>query len=167
MSQQINHVFTKEDAYKTLEITNTWISNIDAKISFALAFSGVLIGFIFAKGLPNAFKIVSEVSTLEELNGGEIIGAIVVCLLYGVSITSILHFILAIMAKIKNTNNVKSIFFFGSIASMELLDYKSKVNRMTEQEVLSDLQGQIYTNSRICNKKAKCYNMGVKFLVAR
>ena len=26
--------FTKDDAYRTLEIINTWINNIDVKVSF-------------------------------------------------------------------------------------------------------------------------------------
>lgn len=164
-NNQSNQVYTKEDAYQTLVMINTWISNIDTKVSFALALEGVLIGFIFSKGLPSALKIVSEVSKLQELNGGEIIGAILVCLLYVVSFISILFFMLAIIARIKNTNNVQSAFFFGSIAKMKILDYKTKVNNMSEQEVLEDLLEQLHTNSMICNKKAKYYNRGSKFLM--
>lgn len=37
--------YSREDAYKTLEIINGWIGNMDAKISFAIAFVGVLIGY--------------------------------------------------------------------------------------------------------------------------
>lgn len=165
-NNQSNQVYTKEDAYQTLEMVNTWISNIDTKVSFTLALAGVLIGFIFSTGLPSALKIVSEVSKLQELNGGESIGAILVCVLYVVSFISILFFMLAIIARIKNMNNVQSLFFFGSIAKMEILDYKTKVNSMSEQEVLEDLLEQIHTNSMICNKKAKYYNRGIKFLVA-
>ena len=31
----------KEDAYETLGIINTWIGNMDTKVSFALALAGV------------------------------------------------------------------------------------------------------------------------------
>ncbi len=165
-NNQSNQVYTKQDAYQTLVMINTWISNIDTKISYALALTGILIGSIFSKGLPNALKIVSEASKLEQLNGGEIIGAILVCLLYAVSFISILYFMLAVIARTKITNNVQSIFFFGSIATMKLLDYKTKVNSMNNQEVLEDLEEQIHTNSMICNRKAKNYNIGIKFLVA-
>ena len=44
--QQENIVFKKEDAFQTLSMINTWIGNIDTKISFALALAGVLIGMI-------------------------------------------------------------------------------------------------------------------------
>lgn len=165
-NNQSNQEYTKEDAYQTLKMINTWIGNIDTKVSFALALVGVLVGSIFGTGLPSALKIVSKISKLEELNGGEIIGAILVCLLYVISFISILCFLLAIMAKIKNTNNTQSVFFFGTIATMKLLDYKTKLSNMSQQEVLEDLEEQIHTNSMICIKKAKCYNIGIKFLLA-
>ena len=40
--QQENRAFKKEDAYETLGIINTWIGNMDTKVSFALALAGVL-----------------------------------------------------------------------------------------------------------------------------
>lgn len=36
--------YKKEDAYETLGIINTWIGNMDTKVSFALTLAGVLIG---------------------------------------------------------------------------------------------------------------------------
>ena len=42
---QENRAFKKEDAYETLGIINTWIGNMDTKVSFALALAGA-IGFI-------------------------------------------------------------------------------------------------------------------------
>lgn len=165
LAQSIGTAFTKEDAYRTLEMINTWISNIDTKVSFALSIAGVLIGFVFSKGMPSAFKRVGEVSKLAELNGGEIIAAILVCALYIVSFISILYFMLAILARIKNSSNVQSIFFFGSVANQNLLDYQAKLNQMSEKDIIEDLEEQIHTNSLICSKKAKYYNIGVKCLV--
>ena len=40
--QQENRAFKKEDAYETLGIINTWIGNMDTKVSFALALAGVV-----------------------------------------------------------------------------------------------------------------------------
>lgn len=37
---------SKEDAYKNLELVNSWINNIDLKASFILAFLGILLGSI-------------------------------------------------------------------------------------------------------------------------
>ena len=60
---QENRAFKKGDAYETLGIINTWIGNMDTKVSFALALAGVLIGVIFEKGMPSAFERITEVST--------------------------------------------------------------------------------------------------------
>ena len=59
--QQENRAFKKEDAYETLGIINTWIGNMDTKVSFALALAGVLIGVIFETGMPSAFERITEV----------------------------------------------------------------------------------------------------------
>lgn len=157
--------YTKEDAYKTLEIINSWISNIDTKVSFSLALIGVLSTLIFNSELPSAFKRISEVSKLGELNVGDVIGAILVAILYILSFISIISFMLSITARVKSENNNPSIFFFGSISSMSLSQYKQKINEMSVNNIVEDLQEQIYTNSKICIKKVKFYNIGSKFLL--
>ena len=162
---QENRAFKKEDAYETLGIINTWIGNMDTKVSFALALAGVLIGVIFEKGMPSAFERITEVSKLAELSGGEIIAAILVALLYLSSFISILCFMLSIIARVKNLNNASSIFFFGSIGNMTLENYKSAVKDMDEEEMIDDLEEQIHTNSKICSLKAKWYNKGIRFLL--
>ena len=163
--EDIGSDYTKEDAYKTLETINTWISNMDTKVSFALALIGVISTLIFNSKLPSAFKRVSEVSKLGELSGGEIIGAILVVALYILSFISIICFMLAITARVKNENNNQSIFFFGSISIMSLSEYKEKINGMNVNRIVEDLQEQIHTNSKICSRKVKFYNMGNKTLL--
>ena len=133
-----NRAFKKEDAYETLGIINTWIGNMDTKVSFALALAGVLIGVIFEKGIPNAFERITEVSKLAELSGGENIAAILVALLYLSSFISILCFMLSIIARVKNLNNASSAFFFGSIGNMTLENYKNAVKDMDEKEIVDD-----------------------------
>lgn len=163
--QQENRAFKKEDAYETLSIINTWIGNMDTKVSFALALSGVLIGVIFEKGMPNAFERITEISKLAELSGGEIMAAMLVVLLYLSSFISILCFMLSIIARVKNLNNAPSVFFFGSIGNMTFESYKSSIKEMDEKDIVNDLEEQIHTNSKICNLKAKWYNNGIKFLL--
>ena len=162
---QENKAFKKEDAYETLNIINTWIGNMDTKVSFALALVGVLVGVIFEKGMPRAFDRISQVSKLAELSGGEIIAAILVVLLYLSGFISITCFMLSIIARVKNLNNAPSVFFFGSIGNMTLENYKNSVKNMEENEIIEDLKEQIHTNSRICSLKAKWYNRGIKFLL--
>ena len=58
-----NNSYTKEDLYKKLELVNSWISNIDNKISFILGFVGIFIGFIISKGTPDIFIDISNWGT--------------------------------------------------------------------------------------------------------
>lgn len=48
---------------------------------------------------------------------------------------------------------------------MSLSQYKQKINEMSVNNIVEDLQEQIYTNSKICIKKVKFYNIGSKFLL--
>lgn len=164
--RQANGAFTKEDAYQSLEIVNTWINNIDTKVSFALALTGVLVGFIFGEGLPEVFKRARKVSKLTELSCCDTVALILICLLYMASFLAIISFMLAIMARVKNLNNAPSIFFFGSVGKMSLQNYMQQASGMTEEQIISDLKEQTHTNSRICSQKAKWYNIGMRFLIA-
>lgn len=161
-----NKSFDKEDAYETLGIINTWIGNIDTKVSFSLALSGALIGVIFDKGMPHVFKRIAEVSNLKVLSGGDLISAILVILLYLSSFISILCFMLSIIARVNNPSNAPSVFFFGSIGNMTLANYKKSVKAMNNQDIIDDLEEQIHTNSLLCSLKAKWYNKGMKCLLA-
>ena len=156
--------FKKEDAYQSLEIINTWISNIDSKVSFALALVGVLMGFIFSQGVPSAFETISKVQKLADLGGAEIIAGLLVSILYLSSLGCILCLVMAIVARTKETGNVTSAFFFGTISAMTLQDYKNKVGSITDEQLLEEVEEQIHTNSKICTLKSKWYNRGIKFL---
>ena len=164
--QHQNKAFDKEDAYETLGIINTWIGNIDTKVSFSLALYGALIGVIFDKGRPRIFRRIAEVSNLKVLSGGDLIGTILVILLYLSSFMSILCFMLSIIARVNNPSNAPSVFFFGSIGNMTLANYKKSVKVMNNQDIIDDLEEQIHTNSLLCSLKAKWYNKGMKCLLA-
>lgn len=157
--------YSREDAYKTLEIINGWIGNMDAKISFALAFVGILVGYVFSNGLPNIFGKIANVTKLSELSGVEILASVIVVLLYVSSFASICCLMIAVIARIKNSNGAESVFFFGTIGNMKLEKYKDKVDSISEKEIIADLEEQIHSNSRICIKKAKWYNNGIRFLI--
>ncbi|MCQ2535247.1 MAG: DUF5706 domain-containing protein [Clostridia bacterium] len=157
--------YSREDAYKTLEIINGWIGNMDAKISFALAFVGILVGYIFSNGMPKIFEKIANVNKLSELSVVEILAAVIVVLLYVISFASIGCLMIAVLARIKNSNGVESVFFFGTIGNMKLEKYKERVDNLSEKEIITDLEEQIHTNSRICTKKAKWYNHGMRLLI--
>lgn len=82
--------FSKDDAYQLLTIINTWIGNFDSKSSFGLALVGILIGFTFTDSIPSAFIRIAEASKLADLNACEVVGAVMVVLLYLSSLSTAL-----------------------------------------------------------------------------
>lgn len=156
--------FQKDDAYKALEMTNTWIGNIDSKSSFGLALIGVFLGFTFKNDFPKAFANIAEKSNISELCCCDIIAATIVSFLYITSFLSLISLMLAIMARVKEPSNSNSIFYFGAISKTDLKTYKKMLRKTSECSILNDLETQIHTNSNICMQKIKFYNFGMKSL---
>lgn len=154
--------YTKDDAYHTLDLINSWINNVDAKTSFALAFVAALIGFIFVNGSP---AVLSEILRADKVTTCIVVKAIWVIALYAASFLSIMFMFLAIKARTKNKSGKKSVMFFGTIASIDLNDFKSKTMNMDKKELTKDLLEQVHTNSEICTKKMKFYNAGIFWLI--
>ena len=51
-TNRIIEKYSKEDAYRTLDMVNMWIGNVDSKISYSLTFMGVLLGFFLTTSKP-------------------------------------------------------------------------------------------------------------------
>ena len=157
--------YSKDDAYQTLSTINSWINNFDSKSSFALAFIGVLLGFTFNSNFPDVFIRIGEITKLSDLNCCDVISAILIVGLYLTSLITLISLMLVIIARTKNPNKSSSVFFFGTISSVNLKDYKKELLTMSDNEILNDLVEQIHTNSKICTKKAKYYNFGMRTLL--
>lgn len=155
--------FDQEDAYRTLELTNSWVGNVDTKISFALALVGVLAAYVFKDGLPSAFQTVIDKGNWSLITGGDIIAVVIVVLLYLASFSSLVLLLLGMIARTKAKGD--SIFFFGTIGAKKLEDYKSKIKGYEEEQIKDDLIEQIHTNSQICKKKMWFYNKGILLIL--
>lgn len=158
--------YTKDDAYQSLQIINSWIGNMDTKISFALAFVSVLIGFIFSNGVPHIFKEISQARKISLLSGIQIFSVLFVIILYLLALTTIAIFVFALSARVQNSTKIKSVFFFGDIAMNTYQDLKDRMDQITDDKLLADLQSQIWINSKICSKKAKWFNLGLYSFLA-
>ena len=147
--------FEKEDAYKTLELVNGWINNLDTKASFLLAYIAVIMGF--ASGCPKIFF--AEVP--DPITTGFVAKMILTIGLFLILVLSVVFLLMTLTARIKNKSGKHSMMFFGEIAKLSLNDYKAKVLNRSEDELIKDVLEQIHTNSIICTKKSGNYNKGV------
>ena len=167
MSNNDINKFSKEDAYQSLELTNSWIGNVDTKASFGLAFIIALLAIIFynAGAMPIAFQNISVELKEQNLSWCTIVSAILVAVLYISCLLSIMLFFLAIRGRIKTDSKKKSMLFFGTIAALPLNDFKSKTIAMSDKELTKDILEQVHINSRICTVKFKLYNLGLCLLI--
>ena len=153
----MNNKICKEDAYKNLDIVNSWINNIDLKASFILAFLGILLGNILnVNNIEILKKFISiPINTMSLI---EILRTIVVILLIISSMTSAILLILTLLARTKINNIPKSNYFFGNIANMDRIEFLNNFERMNEKTVKKEILNQVYVNSKICSCKSKLCN---------
>ena len=155
--------FNREDAYKSLTMINTWISNIDTKTSIMIALEGVLLGFVFSSSNAPIMQYFYYPRCFLLFSFRNLIALVLVFSFYIVSFLSMLFFILVLIARV---DKGVSIYFFGSIANMEFTEYEQKVKSISKEELLIDLKSQVHINSKICTKKARFYNKGIALLIA-
>lgn len=151
-------IFEKEDAYKSLQLINSWIGNIDTKASILLAYLSVIMGFVVSHGFPAVFSN----ETVAPI--GFCYCVIVICIvaLYLSLVLSVVVLLRTLTARIKSQCNKPSLLFFGDISKLSLSDYTAKIMNRTEEELIKDILEQTHTNAEICAQKSKFYNSGVK-----
>ncbi|RDY70859.1 hypothetical protein DXT76_10770 [Halobacillus trueperi] len=166
--------FDKEEISKTLDRVNYWISNCDTKISFALAFAGVLLAVFFTsnvindslEGLLDLLKTYDTKTAIAFTNVTLLVGFFI-CL-----VTALVFFMLGLKGSVNSYNykqeglTTNSLLFFGTIKSTEFKRYKEAVESSSPLELRNDYLSQIHINSTICQRKFERYNNGVLFLIA-
>ncbi|GIX59953.1 MULTISPECIES: hypothetical protein [Bacillus cereus group] len=164
----------QEKASGILEKANFWISNVDAKVSFIVSFTGVFLGFIFAsdsitKSVQNYLKTISEMS----FNDLKMILSLVATILFVISIYFIAKAVYQLMKALKGRIDpelykqsgleTKSSIFWGTIALKDYATFKNTFDQSEEQQ-LNDIQSQAYINSLITKEKFENYNDGLRNL---
>jgi hypothetical protein len=169
----------KEEAIQTLDRINFWISNCDTKISFSLAFAGILLGGFFSSGIITGSlnKLIKELKNIDKetsylkIQYLEITSVVLVVfiVLMIVSLTFLFRGKKgSIDTSVYNEPHLTkdSILFFGTIQIKSFIGFKNGLAGTTKDELLNDYLSQVYINSKICNKKFTLYNKGVNWLIA-
>lgn len=163
-----------DKATKILDKAIFWISNVDAKVSFIISFTGVFIGFIFAsdsitKSIQNYIITISKIS-YSDLS---VIFSLIALVLFILTIYFILKAVYLLMKAIqgridpelyKQTDlETDSSIFWGTIATKDYATFKSSFD-ISEEQQLNDIQSQAYINSLITKAKFENYNKGLENL---
>ncbi|MFC0560824.1 Pycsar system effector family protein [Halalkalibacter alkalisediminis] len=169
----------KEEAVQTLERINFWISNCDTKISFSLAFAGILLGGFFSSGIITG-SLNKLMKGLKEIDkdtpylkiqylGITTVVLVVFIILMIVSLTYLFRGKKgSIDTGVYNEADLSkdSTLFFGTIQNKSFIAFKNSMIGIKKDELVNDYLSQVYINSKICNRKFTLYNKGVNWLIA-
>jgi hypothetical protein len=165
---------------KNLDRINFWIQNVDAKNSFLLALSGVIIGFVFTSDSFDK-SITSYIKDVGPSISWSAIYAIINLSLFVASIIAIGNCLRLFLSSLKGRIDpsiwneedldTKSTIHFQTIAaSKNFREYKRRFKRLDtvqekrEEVEANDLLSQVYINSKIVTTKFNLYNRGIKSL---
>lgn len=169
----------KEEAVQTLERINFWISNCDTKISFSLAFAGILLGGFFSSGIITG-SLIKLMKGLKEIDKDTPYLRIqyleittVVLVVYIILVIVSLTYLFrgkkgSIDPSVYNESDLlkDSTLFFGTIQNKSFIAFKNSMIGIKKDELVNDYLSQVYINSKICNRKFTLYNKGVNWLIA-
>lgn len=142
----------KEELWKIYERNCDWIKFSDTKAGILLTIYGIIITIIYSNSsdlylVLNQSKILVFTSTVVGIT----------------SIISVSFSFLCINPRLKNTN-IKSNIFFGTITKNHL-NLKSFKESLKKHKLKEDLQEQVYTTSKIADKKFKNITWSIRFFV--
>lgn len=138
---------------KELERISDWIKFSDRKTAFLSVYYAGIIAYVI-KNL-DLFKFLDKDVFLNLIIVGFFISLFIgLCFL-----------ILSIFPRTENNNTEKSLFFFGTVAEMKIVDYLEKMNNISEEKVKNQILEQIYSNSEIADKKMGDIKNSIKSLI--
>lgn len=141
----------KFDSFKyTYDNINSWINNVDNKISILLAFLVAIMGYVFSIN-----------NEIYQKNIQFFIIFVVIILL----VCGCLLCIFVLKGRVKSKINYTSMIFFGSISRMDRKEYFDRSEKSNEKLLINDIKNQVYINSCICSKKFKLYNLALNCLI--
>jgi hypothetical protein len=167
-----NDELCSEGRYKNLDRVNLWIGNCDAKASYLLTLLGVIFTIIttssYSNELIGTFQYVwswgnSSSQAVLRFFEALTLYACLVCLLK--ALNNIYHVLWAkIDAGVYAQQGLasKSVLFFGEIQKSSFVEFSEICKRLNTDELLNQIDSQIYINSKICQLKFDHYNRALK-----
>jgi hypothetical protein len=175
-TENIGH--TKEEVVNSLDRINFWIGNCDTKISFSLAFAGILLGGFFSSGIITGSlnKLEKKMIHIDNIKHPWemrlLEGTTLVLLAFIITmIITITYLFKALKGSIDSSVysqpglTTDSQIFFGTIANQSFQAFKQKVTTTTESDIHNDYLSQVFINSKICQRKFTLYNKGIQYLI--
>jgi|GEM_PF-2036570 len=145
--------------HSELNRVSDWVRFADRKVAFLAVYYSAVISYI----LVQKDQFIETISVYSDncLWLSHLIAFSVIGLLF----IGIVYLVLAIFPRTKNHYTNKSLFYFGNIAGMKLIDFTKNFEKLSEADAKKQLTEQIYTNSVIASKKMECIKSSSKLLL--
>ena len=125
-----------------------WFSAADSKIAPILAIDTAMLGVLFALLAKNPISFSSSLIV-------PFISAVLLVL-------SILNLVVCTFPQLSGPKN--SIIYFGGITEYTTEDYKSKINNISDLELMEEITEQCHRNAEIANSKFQRIRWAMIFL---
>ncbi|NMI05036.1 hypothetical protein HF638_13740 [Paenibacillus sp. SZ31] len=155
-----------------LERTSFWIGNVDAKASFLLSITGVILGFVLSN--ESIEKTVDYLYYHFDYKETQSLIGLVHILIFFLAIVCITLALWAFLNTLRGKVDQKkirqrglekkSLLFWGGIADRKYKEYVDDLNEVKVEQLRNDMNTQIYVNSFITTTKFRVYNHGITLL---
>ena len=146
----------KNDLEYIFSNINSWINNVDNKVSIFIGIQTAVLSLIFLRTfdwfVSNFFSM-----TLTEM--------VVSFIGFLMLIVSLYYSLRGLFPSVKASDNNSGLMFFGEISNCSLEKYKKLIASANEKEYQDELVEQIHTNSLIASVKFSSYKRSVLFFV--
>lgn len=160
----LNKAYSKEEAFKVLDIVNDSIKHTDNKSAILMGLITLLIGL--------TTKVFEAVNIISNWNNKVLCAFLLLLfILYCCAVfLSVVFACLVFVSRYKAEKYIKyknlkgnSLLFFGDIDKMGYKGFKDKSSSVSEEEFINEINEQIVINSAISKKKAVYFNFALLF----
>ena len=160
----LNKAYSKEEAFKVLDIVNDSIKHTDNKSAILMGLITLLIGL--------TTKVFEAVNIISNWNNKVLCAFLLLLfILYCCAVfLSVVFASLVFVSRYKAEKYIKhknlkgnSLLFFGDIDKMGYKEFKDKSSSVAEEEFINAINEQIVINSAISKKKAFYFNFALLF----
>lgn len=162
--ENLNKTYSKDEAFKVLEIVNDSIKHTDNKSAILMGLITLLIGL--------TTKVFEAVNIISNWNNKVLcVFLLLLFILYCCAVfLSVIFASLVFVSRYKADKYImhknlkgKSLLFFGDIDKMGYKEFQDKSSSVTDEEFINEINEQILINSSISKKKAFYFNFALLF----
>lgn len=152
-----NHINKVEFLWKVITRYDHYINSTNAKASLIIAWNGIVIGAVL-------LQYEEVLKTFSAKPHGQIVASIGIFLLGLSSLVSNFFVFRVVTPYIPNSENQKSLIYFGSVSKMEHLKYHTLLSEADNSSIISDLSLQAIDLATSLEKKMQKTKNSIVFM---